>query len=450
MKKIFILFSFIILFITPLNTILRAQEAIDLEEAVNIALKNNTTVSTLEKSLEIQKLSTKGAKGNLYPNLSLNANWSRNNTYSDGTVSFQNGVPIQIPEQDSWINNFGVGVNSSVTLFNGFSNLAQIDLQEQNETAVILQLDKQKYDIVFNINTAYFDILKKEKIVYANEENLKDSKLQLDRIKEYMNVGKVTITDVYKQDVQVAQNELAVERSKNEYRKSKVDLLLAMNTDMNTEFTVSNKNIKTELTQTELQGVLSRNSNTEALLNKALANRYDYKLSEQNILINEYQYKIDQKNLYFPVISAFGNYNLNASNISDILGSRSFNFGFNISYPIFQGFSLDNKMQSSQIQIKQKQDDIQLLKQQIRSQIKKSYIDLETQFIQIEILERNIVSAEQDKLLSDENYRVGLGTLLDAQTAATKLNTLNIDRINAYYDFLLAEKRLQYYVGDLK
>lgn len=450
MKKIFLFFSFITLFITPLSTILRAQEDIDLEEAVNIALKNNTTVSTLEKSLEIQKLSTKSAKGNLYPNLSLNASWSRNNTYSDGTVSFQNGVPIQIPEQDSWINNFGVGLNSSVTLFNGFSNLAQIDLQEQNETAVILQLDKQKYDIVFNINTAYFDILKKEKIVSANEENLNDSKLQLDRIKEFMAVGKVTMTDVYKQDVQVAQNELAVERSKNDYRKSKVDLLLAMNTDMNTEFTVSNKNIKTELTQTELQGVLSRNSNTEALLNKALTNRYDYKLSEQNILINEYQYKIDQKNLYFPVISAFGNYNLNASNISDILGSRSFNFGFNISYPIFQGFSLDNKMQSSQIQIRQKQDDIQLLKQQIRSQIKKSYIDLETQFKQIEILERNIVSAEQDKLLSDENYRVGLGTLLDAQTAATKLNTLNIDLINAYYDFLLAEKRLQYYVGDLK
>ncbi|MBP9191463.1 MAG: TolC family protein [Ignavibacteria bacterium] len=450
MKKILILFSCTILIAISDYSNSKAQETIDLNEAVNIAVKNNTNISTLEKSLEIQRLSTNSAKGNLYPDLSLTAGWGRNNTYSDGTVVFQNGVPIQVPEQDSWINNFGVGVNSSVTLFNGFSNLTQIDLSEENETSVILQLDKQRYDLVFNINNVYFDILKKEKIVTVNEENLNDSKLQLDRIKEFMDVGKVTMTDVYRQDVQVAQNELAVERSKNEYRKSKVDLLLAMNTDMNTEFAVSDKNIKTDLSQSELQGVLSRNSNTEALLNKALANRYDYKLSEQGIRINETQYKIDQKNLYFPVISAYGNYNLNASNISDILGSRSFNFGLNLSYPIFQGFSMSNKMQSTEIQIKQKQDEIQLLKQQIRSEIKKSYIDLETQFKQIEILERNIVSAEQDKLLSDENYRVGLGTLLDAQTAATKLNTLRIDLINAYYDFLLAEKRLQYYVGDLK
>ena len=450
MKKILILFSCTILIAISDYSNSKAQETIDLNEAVNIAVKNNTNISTLEKSLEIQRLSTNSAKGNLYPDLSLTAGWGRNNTYSDGTVVFQNGVPIQVPEQDSWINNFGVGVNSSVTLFNGFSNLTQIDLSEENETSVILQLDKQRYDLVFNINNVYFDILKKEKIVTVNEENLNDSKLQLDRIKEFMDVGKVTMTDVYRQDVQVAQNELAVERSKNEYRKSKVDLLLAMNTDMSTEFAVSDKNIKTDLSQSELQGVLSRNSNTEALLNKALANRYDYKLSEQGIRINETQYKIDQKNLYFPVISAYGNYNLNASNISDILGSRSFNFGLNLSYPIFQGFSMSNKMQSTEIQIKQKQDDIQLLKQQIRSEIKKSYIDLETQFKQIEILERNIVSAEQDKLLSDENYRVGLGTLLDAQTAATKLNTLRIDLINAYYDFLLAEKRLQYYVGDLK
>ncbi len=450
MKKILILFSCTILIAISDYSNSKAQETIDLNEAVNIAVKNNTNISTLEKSLEIQRLSTNSAKGNLYPDLSLTAGWGRNNTYSDGTVVFQNGVPIQVPEQDSWINNFGVGVNSSVTLFNGFSNLTQIDLSEENETSVILQLDKQRYDLVFNINNVYFDILKKEKIVTVNEENLNDSKLQLDRIKEFMDVGKVTMTDVYRQDVQVAQNELAVERSKNEYRKSKVDLLLAMNTDMSTEFAVSDKNIKTDLSQSELQGVLSRNSNTEALLNKALANRYDYKLSEQGIRINETQYKIDQKNLYFPVISAYGNYNLNASNISDILGSRSFNFGLNLSYPIFQGFSMSNKMQSTEIQIKQKQDEIQLLKQQIRSEIKKSYIDLETQFKQIEILERNIVSAEQDKLLSDENYRVGLGTLLDAQTAATKLNTLRIDLINAYYDFLLAEKRLQYYVGDLK
>lgn len=446
MKKLFLLSLFILSAVFKTE----AQEVIDIDEAVNIAIKNNTDVSNLEKNLEIQKLSTKTSKGNLYPSLSLSAGWSRNNTYSDGTVSFQNGVPIVIPEQDTWINNFGLGLNTSVTLFNGFSNLEQIDLAKENEVSAVISLNKQKYDIVYNISTVYFDVLKKEKIVVANNENLDDSRKQLDRVKEFMDVGKKTMADVYRQDVQVAQNELAVERSKNDLKKSKVDLLLAMNTDMNKEYSVSDNKIQTNLSDAELKMILDRNSETEVLLNKALSNRYDYRASQQTMKISQVQFNIDRKNLYFPTVTGFANYNLNASRVENILGSRAFNFGLSLNYSIFQGFKLDNRAQSSEILIKQNQDNIRQLEQQIRSEIKKAYIDLETQYKQIDILNRNIKSAEQDKILSEENYRVGLGTLLDAQTAATKLNLLKIDLINSYYDFLLAERRIKYYIGDLK
>jgi len=447
-KNLFLFLLFTLIFNSKISQ-LHAQENINLNQAVNTAIQNNTSVSNLEKTLDIQKLSTSTAKGNLLPSLSLNANWSRNNTYSGGTVTFQNGVPILISEQDSWINNFGLGLNTQVILFNGFSNLEQIDLEKENESSVRINLDKEKYDIAYKVTAAYFDLLKKEKVLKANEDNLLDSRSQLDKIKEYMNVGKKTISDVYKQDVLVAQNELILERSKNEYSKSKVDLLLSMNTDINKEFTVSDNNISTEMSDAELQTILQKNSNTEALLNEAIQKRYDYKYTQQNIKINQVQYSIDKKNLYYPSISAFARYNLNASRIDDIGKSRNFSFGFTLNYDLFQGFKLDNRAQASEIAIKQKQDDLSQLQQQFRSDLKKSYIDLQTSQKQIEILDRNIKASEQDKLLSEENYSVGFGTLLDVQTAGTKLNSLKIDKINAFYDFLLAEKKLNYYTGDL-
>ncbi|MEO8666156.1 MAG: TolC family protein [Ignavibacteria bacterium] len=445
MKKIFALSLF--LFISVFE--IQAQETIDLNEAIKDAIKNNTNVSNLEKSLEIQQLSTSSARGDLFPDLNLTAGWTRNNTFSEGTVRFVNGVPTIIPKQNSWINNFNVGVNTSVVLFNGFANYTQVKLSQANEMAVRIDLEKEKYDIAFRINSAYFDVLKKEKIVVANEENLADSKRTLESIKEFMNVGKRTIADVYRQDVQVAQNELALERSKNDLDKSKIDLLLAINTDLNKQYAVSDNTIKTDLTEADLKAVLDKNANTEMLVNTALQRRYDYQSSLQIVRINEVQLSIDKKNLYFPTLSATSNYNLNASRINGLQDSRSFTFGFLLSYPIFQGFSLDNKRQTSEIVIKQRQEDVKQLEQQIRSDIKKSYLDIETQYKQIEILNRNIVSAEQDRLLSEENYRVGLGTILEVQTAATKLNSLKIDLINAYYDFLLAEKRINYYSGEL-
>ncbi|MEO6693932.1 MAG: TolC family protein [Ignavibacteria bacterium] len=445
MKK-YILLS--VIFFSAIFSI-QAQETIELNQAISTALRNNTGVSNLEKSLEIQRLTTSTARGNLYPDLSLSASWFRNNTFSEGTVRFINGTPTTIPKQNSWINSFNIGLNGSVVLFNGLANYEEITLSEANEVSVRIDLEREKYDIAYRVVNSFFDVLKKEKIVLQNEENLTDSKRQLESIREFMNFGKRTMADVYRQDVQVAQDELSLERSKNNMRKSKVDLLLAMNTDLNKEISVSENNISSNLSEGELRTVLEKNSNTEVLLNKALQKRYDYKASLQSVRINQVQLNIDRKNLYFPTVTASTNYNLNSARIENLQDSRSFNFGLTVSYPIFQGFSLSNRRQTSELLIRQRQDDVRQLEQQIRSDIKKSYLDIETQYKQIEILNRNIVSAEQDKLLSEENYRIGLGTLLEVQTATTKLNTLKIDLINSYYDFLLAEKKINYFTGEL-
>ncbi|HAY33138.1 MAG TPA: TolC family protein [Ignavibacteria bacterium] len=427
-----------------------SQETLDLNKAVQIALKNSSAVSNLEDNLEIQKLSTGTAVGQLFPDLNFTANWNRNNTFSEGTVRFENGVPIIIPKQDTWINNFGVGFRSNVTLFNGFSNYAQIDLQKEYENSVKINLDKEKYDVAFRVNSAYFNVLKREKIIVINEENLSDSKAQLESIKEFMNVGRRTIADVYRQDVQVAQNELLLERSINDFEKSKIDLLLAMNSDLSTAYQITDPNISDEISEIEVQNIMNRYADVNTLTNRSFSNRYDYKATLQEIKISKTQFSIDNKSLYFPTLNGNISYLLNSANFNDILDSRSFSFGLSISYPIFQGNSLRNRSQSSEIAIKQKEENLRLLEKQIQGEIRKAYIDLETQSKQIEILKRNIASAEQDKLLSEESYRVGTGILLDVQTANVKLNTLRIDIINSYYDFLLAEKNLQYYLGELR
>jgi len=427
-----------------------SQEVLDLNEAVQIALRNSSTVSNLEDNLEIQKLSTSTAVGQLFPDLNLTANWNRNNTFSDGTVRFENGVPIIIPKQDTWINNFGVGFRSNVTLFNGFSNYTQIELQREYENSVRINLDKERYDIAFRVNSAYFNVLKREKIIVINEENLSDSRAQLESIKEFMNVGRRTIADVYRQDVQVAQNELLLERSMNDFEKSKIDLQLAMNTDFSMTYQVSDPNIRDDISDIELQNIMNRYANVSTVTNRSFANRYDYKATLQEIKISKTQFSIDNKSLYFPTVNGNISYLLNSANFNDILDSRSFSFGLSISYPIFQGNSLRNRSQTSEIAIKQKEENLRLLEKRIQGEIRKAYIDLETQYKQIEILKRNIASAEQDKLLSEESYRVGTGILLDVQTANVKLNTLRIDIINSYYDFLLAEKNLQYYLGELR
>jgi outer membrane protein TolC len=155
------------------------------------------------------------------------------------------------------------------------------------------------------------------------------------------------------------------------------------------------------------------------------------------------------RNLYFPTVSAFGDYNLSGSAIDDITNTRVASYGITLSYPIFIGFDLESNKQIAEVNIKQKQEEISYLELQINAEVKKSVLDLETAYKQTAILETSIVSAEQDKLLAEENYRVGLGTILEVQTATVSLNNLRIQQSNAIYNFLFAKRQIDYYVGTL-
>jgi outer membrane protein len=445
MKKIIIFFVLMLIYAGQAYS----QEAIDLKKAISIAIEKNTTLSTLQNNLSIQKLNIKSARGNLYPTLYLSGSWSRNNSYSTGGTQLINNIPIPVAEQNTWQNNFNLGLNSQVTLFNGFANYQSIELENQNESSLKMQFEKTKTDVVINIYQKFFDAVKKEKIVKTNEGNLQNSKDQLEKIKEYVNVGKKTVSEVYKQDVQVAQNELAVEQSINDYSKSKIDLLYAMNDDLNKSIAIDSKEINAELTVAELKAILDKSRNVDELVRGAVAGRYDYKSAMQDITINQTKLSLALKNLYFPTLSANINYNLTGKEVQNIFDSRTFTIGLSLNYYLFQGNKFDINRQIAEVNIKQKSEDIVKLEQQIRSDVKKAIIDLETAYKQIEILDRNIKSAEQDKLLSEENFRIGYGTLLDVQTASNSLNNLQINRINSIYNFLFAKKQIEYLSGQL-
>lgn len=426
-----------------------AQEIIDLNEAVRIGIQNNTSVQSIQNNLEIQEYNTESAQGDIFPTLTLSGGWTRNHTFSGGGVFFQNGVPITIGDQNTTSDNFNLRLYSQVTLFNGFSNYKSVDLNESRYTKLELDLENSKREVALNINTTFFDVLKKDQVVIINQDNLTDSQAQLERVKAYKEAGKSTLADVYRQEVQVAQNELTLETSKNDLRKAKVDLLLAMNDDIDRDIGVSASGINANVTVSELKTILSQYSNTAPLYQRAINNRYDYKATVQDLKSRKIELDIASRNVYFPTVSAFGDYNLSGSAIDDITNTRVASYGISISYPIFLGFDLQSSKEIAEVNIKQKEEELSYLELQINAEVKKSVLDLETAYKQAAILETSIQSAEQDKLLAEENYRVGLGTILEVQTATISLNNLRIQQSNAIYNFLLAKRQIDYYVGTL-
>jgi outer membrane protein TolC len=95
-------------------------------------------------------------------------------------------------------------------------------------------------------------------------------------------------------------------------------------------------------------------------------------------------------------------------------------------------------------------EDLNQLRNQFTVDIKKSVLDLKSLLKQIEIADRSLKSTEQDKYSAEESYKVGLNTLLEVNTAATNYNNALINKSNLVYNFILAQKQLEYLQGIVK
>ncbi|MBN8585718.1 MAG: TolC family protein [Ignavibacteria bacterium] len=418
---------------------------VSLKEAIEHAYKNDPNITKLENTIELQESNLRANYGNLFPDLKFTTGWSRSNTVINNSFINQNGIPI--PESNETSNNFSLSLRSDVTLFDGMANFDRIELAKQTKVQYQIQLKQLKQDIAVKIINSYITVLKNQQIVVINEATLADSRAQLDRIKIFVEVGRRTLSDVYQQDVIVAQNELLVEQAKNNLNKSISDLAYNANLPLERNYAVNQAEFNTEIAYENLEAYVIQNQNTDNLVRNAFNNRQDIRARIQNLDLLETNIDIARGTQYFPTLSGFGQYSMNGDKIDNVTNQRTFTIGLSLSYPIFQGFQQDYQRQIALINYRSAQEDIKLIKNQTELQIKKAIQDLRSLLKQIEITDRSLLNAQQNKLLAEESYRVGIGTVLDVNTATTNLNNILINKSNLIYDFINAQKTLEYYQG---
>lgn len=449
MRFIRIIVTFTILVLVTNLCFSQQGSMLTLRQAINSAVERNTNVVKLENQIEGQQSTVTAKYGSLLPTLSFSSGWTRTNQVTHGSYYF-NGINIDLGTRNITSYNYGLSLRSDLTIFNGFTNYEEIDVARMTERNLYTQLQKAKQDIVLTILNNYITVLKNDQIVKINIANLEDSRAQLDKIKMFVQAGKKTQSDVYKQDVQVAQNELAVEQARNDLNKSIADLVFSARLPQDKLYTVDTTAFNPRIANATLEAYVAQIDNVEPLVVNALKNRYDYKSSKQNLEIYQANLDIARNSLIFPTLSGFGNYSLSGKSIQEIDNSRVFTIGLTLSYPIFQGFNIENQRELALVNYKSASEDVKQVKDQIALDIKKAVLDLKSLLKQIEITDRNIKSAELDKFSAEESYRVGTGTVLDIQTATVNYNNLLINKSNLIYNFLLAQKQLDYYQGILK
>ncbi|MGB9664869.1 MAG: TolC family protein [Ignavibacteria bacterium] len=442
----------LLLILTLLFTqVLPAQEAqiLSLEDAIKIALQKNVLIKQTENSLELSKSEVLLSYGNLIPSLNASAgfNWTRSE--DEGGVLTFGSFTIPLPPTKTESRSYTAALSSSLTLFDGLSNFYSISQSKANYEASKYKLLRLKQDIVFQTIFKYVSVLKAKKLLDVQEENLKWNKKSLETIIERNKLGQVTLADVYQQQVNYGNAELLQIQAKNNYEIAKNDLLSYLSLDVSLPYDVQDINIQILINELQSEKLDELHLQFSELVKNALENRFDYLAKQLEIDANKYNIAIARGG-HFPRLTASVSASTRSNRLSDIVKSRTYVAGLSLSIPIFNGWSISNRVQFAEVNLKNAQLSLDEMERTIIVNLKKSILDLDASKKKLEVNNKNVLAASENKKINEEKYQLGANTLLNLLIANSQYVQAQTELINSAFDYLITKKQMEYLLGTLE
>ncbi|MCX6292568.1 MAG: TolC family protein [Bacteroidetes bacterium] len=432
MRKIIFIFSFI-----TLHTFMaEAQEKLSLTDAVSMALKNNYSILISKNTAVIATNNNTAGNAGMLPSLSLNAagTKSSNDTkqnYSSGLEVDRKGVPST---------NVSAGAALNWTIFDGLNMFATQsklkELQEKGELNLKLEIE----NTVAQIIASYFDVVRHKEILKAYENAI----------------------DIYKERVKIAETKFSIgSASKLELLQAKVDLN-AQRSALLKERTAFN-NSKNNLNQ-----LLARAVDIDFEATDSMVIAYQPKLDDLKKTVRERNYSLlsAQKDLNissnvikqteaqrFPKIGVNANYNYTRAenNVGFLLLNRNlgFNYGFTLSWNIFNGFNTSNQIKNVRLDYQNYSIRLNELKSQVESALLQAFRNFEDAGELLKLEEENLFLAKENVTVGLERFRIGNATQVELKEAQKSLDDAVNRTVSARYEAKLAETELMRLNGEL-
>ncbi|PWK21393.1 outer membrane protein [Arcicella aurantiaca] len=476
----FLLFA---LTITCLTFQTKAQNAVQasgnetrlsLQDAVNIALKNNISVKQSENQVLLNSLQLQQSKFNQLPNASGNINESFNfgrsldpftNTFVDRNINY---------------NQLSLGGN--VTIFNGYqlkNTIAQNDLLLK---ATQFDLLAMKENISLQVVLAYLNIMNAEDQLAIAQTQTGITKLQIDRTDKLVKAGSLPQSNLFDLKAQLATEETTVINNQSTLDLAKLSLLQLLNDKNIADVKVDRISVPTPSTagydatiskiyeiaqesqptikaaDVRIQGadkgieiakagflpIITGNVNLGANQSNAQKD-YTFKsvTSDQNLGVVKFQGQD------IPLIVTTTN-NVPIDNgttgyFKQLGNTFNYGFGVNANIPIFSKFANRSNVSRAKIQKENANLNAQQARLTLRQNIEQAYTNLNNSAKRFDALTIQVSALEESFRAAESRFNAGAIDFVNYSLQKTNLDKAKANLVQAKYDFIFRTKILDYY-----
>ncbi len=421
-----------------------AQDTItvSLPKALEIALSESPTIKVANKEIQRVDYSKKERMGGLFPSVSLSGAYQRAIKKQKMFFSFP-GMPanpdgIEVGQD----NTFTGGISASLPLIAptlwATINMSELELELAQESA-----RSSKIALYNQVTKAYYAILLTQDSYNVIKRSYENSNENARIIQNKFKQGTVSEFEWIRADVQARNILTSVVSAENAVNLSKLQLMMLMGIDMNTEIKVEGKL-----------------ADFEAAMYGYVLNIDPSKL-DQNSDLKQFQIQMKQlqqtekihKASLLPTLGASLNYQyMSYANDSNTFNADQYWFptstlGVQLTIPLFQGGAKYNKSKQLKIQMDEMMLQRQNLKRSLQLQTISQMNNIKNALKKIESNKESLRQAEKALSISQKMYEVGMATFLDLNNADLSYRNAGLAYNQSIYDYLSAKTDLEKILG---
>ena len=282
-----------------------APQPITFDDAIRIALRQNTTLQQANNVSASNAAAVRQQRLSFLPDVrvstSTGQSYGRSFSQDEGRI---------INETTQSLN---AGLSSSVTVFNGLTNVANLRSAQLNEEAGERSVKRAEQTVAFTVASNFLTLVQQQEQLRVQRENLAAQEAQERQIKAYVDAGSRPISDLYQQQASVAAQRSQVVNAERAFELAKVDIIGTLQLDPRGTYAFAPPVLDTASRATVA-------FNLDSLLTRALGQRSDL-FAQQSLVGAASQEVKAARGSRFPSLSLSAGYN-SAFNSATDLGFR--------------------------------------------------------------------------------------------------------------------------------
>ena len=439
-RKIFILFSLCA------SSLLALGQGFSLRQCIDYAKSNNENQKIAGYEMAVAQKKVNEQIGSMLPQIEGSASYTDNlklsKTMLPGELAGKPGemIPVVFGTQ----HNINAGLQLTQKVFDPLFTVA-LKAAKVNEQYSQQSQQKMLEQTSYNVCSAYYQCLIIAKQCDKLRATLTSSKELLASTELKYKNGIAKKIDVDKIRVSYNSTNSQLNQSELNYKQSLNSLKFQMGMPMEAPIVLTDSTA-TDININEAKLIINNELNVE--------NRIDYQLQKTNVKVQELQKRQNMLG-YLPTLNFSAGYNYNAmrKEFNFLSGGQpwfnSYNIGFSLKVPVFDGFQKKYKIAQSKINILKAQENARLTEQSIRVNVSNYEIQYKNAIENISIEKENLDLAQSVYASTQLQYNEGSSSALDLVQAESSLRESQNNYFNKLFSLFTARLDLEQSKGTL-